>query len=213
MPSLLNPERALIFRIVHRDNIPWILRNGLHCRSSNRLDPNFVSIGNPSLISDRQHVAVPIQPRGTLSDYVPFYFTPHSVMLFNIKTGYRGIQQRRNDEIAILVSSIPKLAKDKIRYVFTDRHARLATAEFFDGTEALVRIDWKILQNRDFSRDNNDLGKMERYQAEALVHRHLPVNSLLAIACYNAQERDRVNALVRQAGLGLRVISQPGWYF
>lgn len=27
----LNPQKALIWRIVHRDNIPWVLDNGLHC--------------------------------------------------------------------------------------------------------------------------------------------------------------------------------------
>jgi hypothetical protein len=134
-------------------------------------------------------------------------------MLLNIKTGYRGIQQRRNDEISIVVSSLPKLAEDGLRFVFTDRHARLAAAEFFGDAANLDRIDWKILQNRDFSRDNNDLGKMERYQAELLVHHHLPVDSLLGIACYNRHERDRVDALVEAAGLDLRVISQPGWYF
>jgi hypothetical protein len=77
----------------------------------------------------------------------------------------------------------------------------------------LDRIDWEILQDRDFSRDNNDLGKMERYQAETLVHRHLPIDSLLAIACYNNHERDRVDALVKRAGLSLKVIGRPGWYF
>ena len=30
----LNPQKALIWRIVHRDNIPWILDNGLHCGNS-----------------------------------------------------------------------------------------------------------------------------------------------------------------------------------
>ena len=204
MPSPLSAEKALIFRITHRDNLPWILANGLHCRSSNYLDPHFVSIGNASLINDRQHVAVRIQPKGTLSDYISFYFTPHSVMLLNIKTGFRGVQQRRNDEIVILVSSLPKLSQDQIRFVFTDRHARLATAEFFDDVANLDKIDWKILRNRDFSRDDNDLGKMERYQAEALVHRHMPTSSLLGIACYNAQERDSVDTLVREAGLDLR---------
>ena len=172
------------------------------------LHPNFVSIGNPS----RHHVGVPIPPGGTLSDYIPFYFTPLSVMLLNIKTGYRGIQQRHNDEIAILVCSLPKLDHG-IKFVFTDRHARLATAEFFGDVADLDRIDWKILQHRDFSRDNNDLGKMERYQAETLVHRHLPIDLLLAIACYNSMERNRVDALVQGAGLSLNVISRPGWYF
>ena len=28
-PSL-NPEKALIWRIVHRDNLPWILDKGVH---------------------------------------------------------------------------------------------------------------------------------------------------------------------------------------
>jgi hypothetical protein len=136
-----------------------------------------------------------------------------SVMLFNITTGYRGIQQRRNDEIAVLVCSLPKLHQDGITFVFTDRHARLATAEFFGNVSDLNRIDWKILQNRDFSRDNNDLGKMERYQAETIIHRHLPIDSLLAIACYNSAERDRVDRLVKEVGLDLNAISRPGWYF
>jgi hypothetical protein len=134
-------------------------------------------------------------------------------MLYNIHTGHRGIQQRGNDEIVILVSSLPRLTADGIRFVFADRHARLATAEFFDDMGDLDRIDWKILQRRDFSRDDDDLGKMERYQAETLVHRHLPVSSLAAIACYNSREQDRIESLVQDASLDLRVIRQPGWYF
>jgi hypothetical protein len=34
MLKALTPEKALIFRIVHRDNLPWILGDGLHCQSS-----------------------------------------------------------------------------------------------------------------------------------------------------------------------------------
>lgn len=30
-PSL-NPEKALVWRIVHYDNLPWILDNGVHGR-------------------------------------------------------------------------------------------------------------------------------------------------------------------------------------
>ena len=87
----LNPEKALIWRIVHRDNIPWLMENGVHCRNSDNQDPNYVNIGNTELIDKRAHRVVPIDPGGTLSDYVPFYFTPFSPMMFNIKTGYGGI--------------------------------------------------------------------------------------------------------------------------
>src|ERR1035437_6684336 len=73
MSKDLNPQKALIFRIVHRDNVPWILDHGLHCRNSGNVDPNYVEIGNPDLISKRNHHFVPKPPGGTLSDYVPFY--------------------------------------------------------------------------------------------------------------------------------------------
>ncbi len=86
----LTPERALIFRITHVDNIPWILDHGLHSRSSSTRDPDYRVIGNPDLIEKRRHREVPIRPGGTLSDYIPFYFTPHTPMLFNIKTGFQG---------------------------------------------------------------------------------------------------------------------------
>jgi len=43
----LNPEKALIFRIAHVANVPWILEHGaLFCRNSPQQDPNYVSIGS-----------------------------------------------------------------------------------------------------------------------------------------------------------------------
>ncbi len=92
----LNPEKALIWRIVHRDNLPWIIRNGIHCKSSPTQDPDYLNIGNPDLIQKRATRTVPIGPRGTLNDCVPFYFTPFSPMLLKIKTGHGGIRQRAN---------------------------------------------------------------------------------------------------------------------
>lgn len=96
------------------------------------LDPNFVSIGNSELIDLRKHRVVDIPPGGTLTDYIPFYFTPYTPMLYNIKTGYGEIKQRHNDEIIVLVSSLHELERAGVEYVFTDRHAKLETARFFN---------------------------------------------------------------------------------
>jgi hypothetical protein len=213
MRDVLNPEKALIFRITHRDNLAWILQNGLHCRNSNRIDPNFVSIGNVDLIANRHHHRVPIAPAGSLSDYVPFYFTPLPMMALNINTGYRGVQKRRNDEIAILVSSLRKLHENNIRFLFTDRHAYLGYANYFSDLDDLGNIDWKILQERDFKKDSENPEKTDRYQAEALVHRYVPIDSLLGVVCYNTIERDRAKLLATDAGTTLSIISQPRWYF
>ena len=74
--NTLNPEKALMWRIVHRDNLPWILDNGLHCGNSSTRSSNWVNIGNSELIGKRATHPVPLSPNGCLNDYVPFYFTP-----------------------------------------------------------------------------------------------------------------------------------------
>ena len=121
--TLLLPEKAFIWRIVHRDNVPWILRNGMHCKNSKVHDATFCPIGNAELIDKRSTRVVPIAPGGVLADYVPFYFTPFSPMMYNIYTGRGAVPRRANDEICILVSSMHKVAAMGLPFVFTDRHA------------------------------------------------------------------------------------------
>ena len=62
LSETLTPENALIFRITHRENVGWILRNGLHCQSSTVSAPDFVGIGNSELIEKRRYRIVPIHP-------------------------------------------------------------------------------------------------------------------------------------------------------
>jgi ssDNA thymidine ADP-ribosyltransferase, DarT len=209
----LNAKKALIFRIVHRQNVPWILDHGVHCGSSTARDPNYVTIGNAELIAKRTSRGIPVPPHGTLEDYVPFYFTPYSPMLLNIKTGYNGITRRANEEIVILVSSLHRLTELNVPFVFSDRHAFLKTASFSSELADLNRIDWKILQGRDFKRDPNDLEKMDRYQAEALVHLRMPVEALLGAACYDQASCADLETAIKQRQINLRVVVQPNWYF
>ena len=219
MPKLfqetLTPDKALIFRATHRANVPWTLAHGLHCSQSPLLDPNFVSIGNEELIARRDTREVPIPPGGRLSHYIPFYFTPFSPMLYNIRTGYGGIRQRPSEDIVILVSSLLALEEHEVSYVFTDRHAYLATASYFnDRAKSLYEIDFPLLQRRDFQRnEKSDPGKIERYQAEALAHRYVPVAALLGLACYTEWVRQEVAAEISRRGGGLKAVTRPDWYF
>lgn len=213
MSKDLTPEKALIFRIVHRENIPWILDNGLHCKNSKTRDPNFVEIGNRDLISKRATHPVASTPFGMLSDYIPFYFTPFSPMLYNIKTGWGGIRQRDNDEIVIMVSSLRTLQTRKIPFLFTDRHAYLVAAQFYSNLARLDQIDWDMLQRRDFRNDPDDPSKKERYQAEALVHKHLPVDAMSGLVCYSDDVLKSLNAALARRKLTMKVVKKPDWYF
>lgn len=209
----LNPEKALIWRIVHRDNLWWILDNGLHCGNSALKAPAWVNIGNPELIDKRANHPVPLAPCGLLNDYVPFYFTPFSPMLRNIHTGWGGMQRRQNEEIVILVSSLRHIADQGLPFLFTDSHAYYQWANFYSDLADLDKIDWPLLQRRDFKRDPEDPAKFERYQAEALIHRHLPVSGLLGIVCYTEALKQRIEQDVQGRNLNLPVYARTGWYF
>jgi hypothetical protein len=211
MPPLTR-SKALIFRITHIANVPWILANGMHCRSSNVFDPNYRNIGNPELIDKRSRRVVQIDPGGTLSDYVPFYFTSRSPMLLNIKTG-RNVTAVPMSDIVVLATSLPKLVRDGIPFIFSDRHAYLNAARFSNDIEDLDRIDWQILAESSFGYDANDPGKMDRYQAEALVHRHLPISAVGGILCYSESRSHEVRQLVAAAGHTTSVLTKPSYFF
>ena len=210
--SRLNPEKALIWRIVHRDNLPWILDNGLHCANSTFRSSQYVNIGNAELIDKRRTRHVPIAPGGVLSDYVPFYFTPFSVMMKNIHSGW-SVQQRSNDEIVILVSSLYRVGQMGLPFVYTNAHAYPDWTDYYSDLANLDQIDWSIIQRRDFKREPDDPRKMERYQAEALIHNHLPITGLLGIMCYTDAMKKRIERDVAARGLTLPVHARPGWYF
>lgn len=211
---LLNPEKARIFRIVHVANMPWILdHRGLHCQNSTEQDPNYVNIGNASLIDRRARRPVPIPPGGFLSDYVPFYFTPFSIMMYNIKTGYGSITRRDNRDIVMLVSSVHRLRELGLPFIYTNQHAYPVDTYFYDGSNDLSQIDWSLLQECDFKTDDADPGKQLRYQAEALVHRHVPLEAVLGIVCHNETVSHSIESLLEERNEKIAVRAIPAWYF
>jgi len=212
MSLSLNPEKALIFRIVHVANVPWMLRNGLNCRNSALKDPNYVDIGNAELIDRRSRRHVPISPGGTLSDYVPFYFTPWSIMLYKIVTGH-GITKQERRDIVFFVSSVHRVRELGMPFVFTNKHAYVADTDFLVEVNDLASIDWDLLRSKNFKTDDADPGKQARYQAEALVHGHVPLSAFLGLACYNRNVKTSLEAQIAEAGVSLRVEVTPTWYF
>ncbi len=209
--DFLNPDRALIFRITHRENVRWLLRHGLHCRHANVQDPNYVNIGNFDLIGKRDQHPVKHAMGGTLGDYVPFYFTPFLPMLYNIKTG-RGVPMRPMEEIVILATSLHELRKRQIPFIFTDRHAYLATVQISSDLARLDWIDWQMLRDRNFARDTEHPERFDQYQAEALVYSYLPSDALLGVVCYTKDEEARVAGHAKDCGLNLKVACRPDWY-
>ena len=95
----------------------------------------------------------------------------------------------------------------------SQRHAALAAARFFSRRADLGHVDFELLQRRDFRRDEEDPGKFERYQAEALAYQRVPMEALIGVACYNEVVRSEVEAATSSAGVSVPVVTRPGWYF
>jgi hypothetical protein len=213
MAEVLNPQKALIFRITHRDNMPWILEHGLHAPNGGLRDPNFRNIGSPDLIQKRTTHVVSVGPGGTLSDYIPFYFTPFSIIMYNIHTG-RNVPKVPNEDIVVMISSLRKIEEFGIPFVFTDQHAFRKTASYFINLADLDRIDWPLLNRRDFRKyDTNDLAKPDRYQAEALVWKYLPIQALLGIASYTQEVDAWLKSELGRLGKNVDTRVHRSWYF
>lgn len=134
-------------------------------------------------------------------------------MLRNIHTGWGGIQKRPNEEIVILVSSLRRLGGLGLSFLFTDSHAYYQWSNYYSDLADLDKIDWHLLQHRNFKRDPEDPAKFERYQAEALIHQHLPIGGLLGIVCYTEALKQSIEQQVQARNLDLPVYARTGWYF
>jgi hypothetical protein len=111
------------------------------------------------------------------------------------------------------VSSLDLLEERGLPYVFTDRHAYLNTARFFRDRAKLQQVDFELLGRRDFQRDPEDPGKLERYQAEVLVHGPMPVSGLLGLACYTETVKGEIQAECSCLDLELPIAVRSHWYF
>jgi hypothetical protein len=130
-------------------------------------------------------------------------------MLYNIKTGYNGVAKKPMEDIIILVSSLHLLKKEDVPFVFTDRHAYLKLAQFSNDLDDLKWIIWPVLQVKNFKKD--DIEKFEKYQAEALVHKMVPLKAL-GVACYSDTVTSEVQALADSKGLNLKILTRREWY-
>ena len=156
-----------IYHITHYRNLKAIDQSGfLWCdnlAARRGVDP--VGIAHQHIKQRRARRIVPLAARGTLADYVPFYFAPRSPMLCAIHNGrvhgYTGTQV----DIVHLVSTVEIAIDSGAPWCFTDGHAEMAYAEFFDKLGDLGKIDWEIMRARYWA--GNEKSKWKR-QAELL---------------------------------------------
>lgn len=201
----MSASTTFIYRMVHWQNVAWILQNGMCCQAHPLADPNYINIGMEKLIHDRRHNPIPIQGAGDLGDYVPFYFAGHSPMLLMIKNGTKGVMQRPQEDIVFVVCSIQKIVDLGLPFVFTDRHAKRAMANFYTDIADLNQLDWNAIGAKVWKNDANHLQRQDLKQAEFLVKSQVPVEAISALVVKDVERKAYFNELTAQLNLTIKV--------
>lgn len=203
---MVTPDPIYIFRMVHWQNIEYILTHGLYCKKHGKRDPDYINIGNRMLIDAREDSVVPIQGYGTLGDYIPFYFWGHSPMLYVIMNGYKGVKQYPQEDIVFIVINSADIIASGRRYVFTDRHAKSTLANYSTNPDDLHRLKWDVIRSKDWKNTENDFQRMDFKQAEFLVQDHIPVNYIDMLVVKNEAKKVEIENIVRNLGLNISVV-------
>jgi ssDNA thymidine ADP-ribosyltransferase, DarT len=210
--SAEQPEQRLIYRIVHLDNIPWILAHGLQPPNGHQ-NPNYVPWGNRDVIDRRAKILVTGPPSGPLHDFVPIYFCKRHTMHYNLATGH-NCEKIAQEKIVYCVSSIEKLCEQALKYVVYDRNAAVATALCFSAQEPWQEnLDWSAINSTDFRYHPAQPELKHLQQAECLVQGPVPSSALLGFACNNKFAKQHLKEHVNQAGRNIFIAVRPGFYF
>ncbi len=207
MPDL---NRIFLFRITHIQNITHILQNGITHTSSVNANPEFVPIGDGSLITTRSNFILNNGRR--LDEYVPFYFGSRTPMLYVIQYGYNKVPPTPSENIVYLMSSVQKIIDLGLDFVFTDGHAVDGFSSQYTAAD-IQRIDSiidKTAIDARYWRDENDLDKKRRKEAEFLVLGDIPNGAILGYITYNENAKIKIIKLGADA---TKVHIKPEYYF
>jgi len=210
----INADRKYCYRICNIRNLPHILEAGLCTKNHPSASKEFHPIGNPDIIGTRDTTRVRIDGYGNIGEYIPFYFTPRSIMLYNIVTGYWApvVPKLPKEEILVIRSEIAVLSRNA-RFFFTDGQANAAYSNHYNDLKDLDKIDWESIQQSNFQKSDLDTDRPRRYQAEFLVHSHVPLESIESFLVYNENVAALVNGQLKSAGLNIAVRVAPIYFF
>jgi len=205
-----------IYHITHINNLPSILRSdGLIANSRLRQElTKYVDIAHESIQDRRARTDVPCGAGGVLHDYVPFYFAPRSPMLYAIHKGkVEGYAQGQNPVIH-LVAEAEAIEASDLAFAFTDGHAVMEYADFYDDLEALeFVIDWELMQSNYWFDTEEAPNRKFRRQAEFLVHQFCPWTLITEIGVINTTIQTQVRQILQNVNDQPPVRVYPNWYY
>lgn len=211
------PEQVKLFHIVHVSRLASILRDGhLYCDSlmADREECG-ATIGMSTIKLRRQRNYLTSHKNLTVSECVPFYFCPRSVMLYLLYMCNHPDLEYRGGQTPILHLQFDLLrvvdwanAHDK-RWAFTLSNAG---AKFFEDRSDLAQlfeVNWEAVRATDF----RDADIKEGKQAEFLVEKCVPWQLVEEIGVHRTGPLSQIEAELAVNTHRPPTIVHPEWYY
>jgi hypothetical protein len=223
---VIDPRTTRLFHITAIGNLAETLKAGALLAKSqvDAKDIAYQNIAYQGAQGARATRAVCDPPGGVVHDYVPFYFAPRSPMLRAIEGGkVEGCTWRQVD-IVHFETTIEGAISGEKPFVFDDRNATLAWSKPYVSLNDLDKVAWDLLTEtprldgfckywHNVPSKPRYADRMERRQAEFLVHGSVELTRFTRIGVINPGQRDQVRALCANAGVPISVEVVSDWYF
>ena len=189
-------DNIYLYRMTHIGNIPHVLSNGIVHKSSPLADPNYIPIGDVSLIDYRKTREVNVGGKQiVLGDFIPFYFGVRMPMLIVVQSGGNFVEHARQpQEIIYVVVSLKNIIQSGYTFYFSDGHATNFLTNFFsakDIAELPSLIDWNAVAEKYWSNED-DLDLKRRKQAEFLIKEDIAPQNIVGFICYNSSAKQKL---------------------
>ena len=211
------PIPTPVYRLIHVNNLDTLLlRNALHAPNFTPNDGlSYRTIHNISVQTNRHVKQISCGPRGTIHDYVPFYFGPLSVMLLNLHTGRVRNYDEGQEPLIYLRTTIQKIINYGCKFVFSDGHGLASFTNWFDKVSDLAKVDWDLVVARYWRDTSKDLDRQRRKQAEFLIWQMCTWQLICEIGVINQDTKARVESILDKFPNCHRPIVnvQSSWYY
>jgi len=198
-----------VSHITHIDNLISILDQGCLWSDAKRIELGLTNqnIGYDHIKQRRLIRPVSVAAGGTIGQYVPFNFCPHSVMLFVVHKGHDDFQGGQ-ERVLHFISDVETIKLNNEHCFFTDIHADLDYAEQIDDFDRINELDINRIINEKYWQEFK-----EEKQAEFLAFESVQWQNICQIGVKTQAISDEVIALLQKSEHKPEVVVQPTWYY
>ena len=214
------PSKIYLYHLVAMDCLPRIVEReaiepeGRQSKGRPAHEQPVHQCGVHARLSERRsRRTVPCANEGRLCDYVSFHFGPRAPILQAIHRGMVQGYEQGQKPLIHLVTRVQLVADRELTFAFTDRHAVLAYAHFYDDLRAIDHVDYGLMRALHWHETDQHPQRKERRQAEFLVHESVPFDLVGAVGVIDEEAKHRAEHHLEPLREAPPVIVKPDWYY